>query len=73
MSKIPAIPALLCAALTITACGKSSPTAPSQNPAGTPDRVEQPSAPDSSSNTPQAPRKTDDEHGEPPGNNPPRP
>ena len=72
MSRIPAIPALLCAALTITACGKSSPTAPSQNPSGTPDRVEQPSAPDTSSN-PRPPRKTSDEHGEPPGNNPPRP
>jgi hypothetical protein len=66
------IPALLCAALTITACGKSSPTAPSQNPAGTPDRVEQPNVPDTPNN-PRPPRKTSDEHGEPPGNLPPRP
>jgi hypothetical protein len=64
--------ALFCAALTIQACGKSSPTAPSQTPAATPDRVEQPTTPDTTPN-PRPPRKSNDEHGEPPGNLPPRP
>jgi hypothetical protein len=65
------ITALLCAALAITACG-NSPTAPGRTPAAASDRVEQSSASDTRQE-PLPPRKSTDEHGEPPGNLPPRP